>query len=61
MCLHAETLLQLLDTYVASILNYGCEVWGSHNAKDVEKLQLEFIKSVLARSTWKHKVCHGVF
>jgi hypothetical protein len=42
----SETLVQLFDTYVASILNYRCEVWCSHNAKDLEKIQLEIIKSV---------------
>jgi hypothetical protein len=27
----------VFDTYVNSILNYGCEIWGFHKAKDVEK------------------------
>ena len=31
------TLFSLFDTYVASILLYGCEVWGSHAGNDVEK------------------------
>ena len=47
MCLNVETLISLFDTYVASILNYGCEVWGSHSANDVEKVHLEYIKSIL--------------
>ena len=39
MCLNVETLLSLFDTYVASFfLNYGCKVWGSHSANDVEKV-----------------------
>jgi hypothetical protein len=25
---NTETLLSLFDTYVKSIVNYGCEVWG---------------------------------
>ena len=48
MCLNVETLLSLFDTYVASILNYGCEVWGSHYANDVEKVHLEYKKSILS-------------
>lgn len=27
-----------LDTYVSSILNYGCEIWGNYNVNDIEKL-----------------------
>lgn len=26
-----------LDTYVSSILNYGCEIWGNYNVNDIEK------------------------
>ena len=29
---NVETLLSLFDTYVASIVNYGSEIWGSHKA-----------------------------
>ena len=29
------------------MLHYGCEVWGNHNANDIEKLHLDFIKYVL--------------
>ena len=42
MCINVETLISLFDTYVASIFNYGCEVWGSHYANDVEKVHLEY-------------------
>ena len=41
------TLFSLFDTYVASILLYGCEVWGSHAGNDVEKVHLDFCKNVL--------------
>ena len=40
--MYIKTLISLFDTYVASILNYGCEVWGIHNANDVEKLLNSF-------------------
>ena len=47
------TMLSLFDTYVASIAHYGCEVWGNHNAPDLEKVHLKFCKSILGvkRST----------
>jgi hypothetical protein len=38
-----ETLLSLFDTYVKSIVNYGCEVCGFH----IETLHLSFLKRVL--------------
>ena len=47
------TLLSLFDTYVGSVANYACEVWGFHKAPDIEKLQLDFCKNILGvrRST----------
>ena len=42
MYLNTETMLSLFDTYVGSVLNYGCEIWGFHNSKDVEKVQLQY-------------------
>ena len=47
MCLNVEILISLFDTYVASILNYGCDVCCSHNANNVETIHLEYIKSIL--------------
>jgi hypothetical protein len=35
---NTETLLSLFDTYVKSIVNYGCEVWGFHKGVDIETL-----------------------
>ena len=32
---------------VASILNYGCEVWGLRKADPIEKFHRSFLKSVL--------------
>ena len=48
-----NTLLSLFDTYVASIAFYGCEIWGLHQAPDIEKVHLDFCKSILGvkRST----------
>ena len=42
-----NTMLLLFDTYVSSVLNYGCEIWGFHKATEVEKVQLEFCKRIL--------------
>ena len=42
-----ETLLSLFDTYVASILNYCCEVWSVHKAPEIEKVHLYFLKRIL--------------
>ena len=44
---NTETLLSLFDTYVKSIVNYGCEVWGFHKGVDIETLHLSFLKRVL--------------
>ena len=47
MYLNTETMLSLFDTYVRSVLNYGCVIWGFHNGKDVEKVQLQYLKTLL--------------
>ena len=41
---NCETLLLFFDTYVSSILNYGCEVWGYHKADDVEKAHINYVE-----------------
>ena len=47
------TMLSLFDTYVLSILMYGCEVWGMHKAPMIEKVHIDFCKVLLGvkRST----------
>jgi hypothetical protein len=45
-CFNHET-LSLLDTYISCILNYECEVWGSHQVEDIEKVHLNFRKKTL--------------
>ena len=47
MNLNVETLLHLFDTYVGSILSYGCEVWGASKANDIEKVHTHFCKRIL--------------
>jgi hypothetical protein len=46
-CFNHETLLSLFDTYISCILNYECEVWGSHKVEDIEKIHLNFLKRTL--------------
>ena len=43
---NTETFYHFL-TYVKSIVNYGCEVWGFHKGVDIETLHLSFLKRVL--------------
>ena len=40
-------MLSLFDTYVGSVLYYGCEIWGFHYGKVVEKVQLQYLKTLL--------------
>jgi hypothetical protein len=44
---NVETQCSVFDTYVASILCYGSEIWGFHKAPDVEKVHSRFCKNVL--------------
>ena len=37
-------MLQLFDSLVASILNYGCESWGFLNAECIERIHRKFLK-----------------
>ena len=46
--LNMETKLHVFDTYVSSVLNYGCEVWGFHLAHDIEKVHMNFCKIILS-------------
>ena len=38
---------KLFDTLVGSVLNYSSEVWGMHEAKDIEIIQTKFSRWVL--------------
>jgi len=39
--------IKLFDSLVAPILKYSSEVWGFHNANDVENIHLKLLKQVL--------------
>ena len=38
---------KLIDTLVASVLNYSAEVWGFNEAKNIELLHTEFLLKIL--------------
>ena len=40
-------MMDLFDKYIGAILNYSCEVWGFHSARDIEQVQLCFCKRIL--------------
>lgn len=42
-----ETLCQLFDAFVGSILNYASEILGYTKSKEVERIHLKFCKRVL--------------
>lgn len=44
---NAVTKLSIFDTYVSGILNYGSEVWGFHPANDIEKVHMNFLRSIV--------------
>ena len=58
-CYNFETLLSLFDTYVTSIVNYGCEIWGYHKSPDIETLHLYYLKRILI--VRKGRVNHMVY
>lgn len=39
--------LELFDSVVKPILLYGCDVWGFHDCKIIERFHLKFLKNVL--------------
>ena len=45
--LKPKTLCQLFDSFVGSILNYAAEISGFSKSKDIERIHLQFCKSIL--------------
>ena len=43
-----KMLMQLFYTYVKSILNYSCEIWGFSSAEKCERVHRKFLKRVLS-------------
>ena len=46
-----KLMLDLFDTYVQSILNYGCEIWGFIKADNIEIVHKKFCKRILGVKT----------
>lgn len=40
--------IEIVDSF--SLMSKTSEIWDSHNANDIEKIHLEYIKSVLSVS-----------
>lgn len=40
-------MFNLFDTYVVSILNYSCEIWGFMKADNIEKVHRKFCKRLI--------------
>ena len=57
--LPVEQKFKLFDIRVGFILNFGAEIWGTHNATDVELLHTQVIRSILRvkRSTNLNTLC----
>ena len=51
---NVKTLCQLFDSFVGSILSYGCEVLGFTKSKELARIHLKFCKLIL-----KVKTCTG--
>ena len=41
----------VFDSFVSSILNYGCEIWGYTKSKELERIHLKFCKQLLGVKT----------
>ena len=55
-----SVIMDLFDKYIGAILNYSCEVWGFHNARDVEQVHFSFCKRVLGvKKTTQNDFVYG--
>ena len=46
-CISLIESIQLFDTFVTSILNYGGQIWGLNKSKAIERIHLKFLKGLL--------------
>ena len=42
--LKISNLLTLFDTLLAPILKFGSEIWGMHKAKDIQSVDIRFLR-----------------
>ena len=38
---------QLFDSFINPVLSYACEIWGFSKSKEIERIHLKFLKSIL--------------
>jgi hypothetical protein len=43
-----KVLCQVFDAFVGSTLNYACEIWGFSKLREIERIHLQFCKSLLS-------------
>ena len=52
--------VEMFDKMITPILCYASEVWGFHDAPDIERVQLKFCKTVLGvKSTVQNDFIYG--
>ena len=39
--------IKLFESLAQPILMYGCKIWGFHNADDIERVHVKFLKQIL--------------
>ena len=44
--MHVNIMFHLFDSLVASVLSYGCEIWGFSNAQCIERVHRKFCKRI---------------
>ena len=55
-----STACQLFDAFVGSILSYGSEIWGITKSKEIERIHLKFLKSILCvKSSTSNMAVYG--
>ena len=40
-------MLRLYDALITPIMSYGCEIWGFKEDRDLKKVEIKFLKSIL--------------
>ena len=45
--MHVKICCQLFDSFINPVLSYACEIWGFSKSKEIERIHLKFLKSIL--------------
>ncbi|MCG8046600.1 MAG: reverse transcriptase family protein, partial [Candidatus Thiodiazotropha endolucinida] len=58
--LNVSEKIKIFDAMVSPILSYGSEIWGFHEALDVERVHLKFLKQIIGvRSQTSNNAVYG--